>query len=154
MHSISDNFSPEGKQLFIKGGEIIEVVEHIANLIPEDNEALQSTKEDMLQEAYQLQVKVSGAEATELYDLKMEAACIIRKAAKDLTVQKHALEMFDFADSGYFDIVRELIEEYRHIFIAWVAKFDKWDYIIDRWGLFNPPGITPYDKDPDEDIPF
>jgi hypothetical protein len=32
--------------------------------------------------------------------------------------------------------------------------FDKWDYIIDRWGLFNPPGVGPFDKDPDDDIPF
>jgi len=22
------------------------------------------------------------------------------------------------------------------------------------WGLFNPPGVGPFDKDPDEDIPF
>ncbi|MCW3786432.1 hypothetical protein [Plebeiibacterium sediminum] len=154
MKSLSDNFSYEGKQLFKKGGEIIEVIEHIANLIPEDNEALQSIKEIMLHDAYQLQVKVSGAEAIDLYDLKMEAASFIRKAAKDLIVQKHALEMFDFEDSGYFDIVRELIEEYRLLFIQWVAKFDKWDYIIDRWGLFNPPGVSPHDKDPDDDIPF
>jgi hypothetical protein len=34
-----------------------------------------------------------------------------------------------------------------------VASFDKWDYIIDRWGLFNPPGVGPFDKDPDDDIP-
>jgi hypothetical protein len=28
------------------------------------------------------------------------------------------------------------------------------DYIIDRWGLFNPPGVSPFDKDPDDGIPF
>ncbi|HZL08348.1 MAG TPA: hypothetical protein VFC65_00005 [Prolixibacteraceae bacterium] len=47
-----------------------------------------------------------------------------------------------------------LIEEYRLLFIDWVAAFDKWDYIIDRWGLFNPPGVGPFDHDPDDDIPF
>jgi len=46
------------------------------------------------------------------------------------------------------------VEEYRLLFIDWVASFDKWNYIIDRWGLFNPPGIGPFDKDPDDDIPF
>jgi len=51
-------------------------------------------------------------------------------------------------------MVRDLIEEYRLLFIEWVAGFDKWDYVIDRWGLFNPPGIGPFDKDPDDDIPF
>jgi len=47
-----------------------------------------------------------------------------------------------------------LIEEYRLLFIDWVSKFDKWNYIIDRWGLFNPPGVTPFDKDVDDTIPF
>ncbi len=62
--------------------------------------------------------------------------------------------MFGFKAFEYFEIVRNLIEEYRLLFIDWVAKFDKWNYIIDRWGLFNPPGIGPFDKDPDDDIPF
>jgi hypothetical protein len=42
--------------------------------------------------------------------------------------------------------------KYRLLFIDWVAGFDKWNYVIDRWGLFNPPGVGPFDKDPDEDI--
>jgi len=46
------------------------------------------------------------------------------------------------------------VEEYRLLFIDWVSKFDKWDYVIDRWGLFNPPGVGPFDHDPDDDIPF
>jgi hypothetical protein len=47
-----------------------------------------------------------------------------------------------------------LIEEYRLLCIDWVASFGQWDYIIDRWNLFNQPGIGPFDKDPDDDIPF
>jgi len=38
--------------------------------------------------------------------------------------------------------------------IDWVAGFNKWDYVIDRWGLFNPPGVGPFDKDPDDNIPM
>ncbi|MDP3643540.1 MAG: hypothetical protein Q8S54_10170 [Bacteroidota bacterium] len=30
----------------------------------------------------------------------------------------------------------------------------KKNYFIDRWGLFNPPGVGPFDHDPDDDIPF
>ncbi len=111
-------------------------------------------KGEMLCDAAQLTVKVAGAEAAELYDLKMENAAIIRKAARDLMVSQHSLETFGFEYFGYYKMVRELIEEYRLLFIDWVAGFDKWDYIIDRWGLFNPPGIGPFDKDPDDDIPF
>jgi hypothetical protein len=69
-------------------------------------------------------------------------------------VQNHSLDAFGFEYVEYYQIVRDLIEEYRLLFIAWVAGFDKWDYIIDRWGLFNPPGVGPFDKDPDDDIPF
>jgi len=108
----------------------------------------------MLSDAAQLTVKVAGAEAAGLYDLKMENAAIIRKAARDLMVQQHSLESFGFEYVEYWQMVRDLIEEYRLLFIDWVAGFDKWDYIIDRWGLFNPPGVGPFDKDPDDDIPF
>ena len=47
-----------------------------------------------------------------------------------------------------------MIDEYQLLFINWVVGFDKKDYIIDRWDLFNPPGVGPFDKDPDDNIPF
>ena len=140
--------------IFKKGKEIQDVVRTLAELMPEDNEYLQSLKGEMLYNAGLLTVKIAGAEGAKLYDLKMEAATFIRKAASDLKVMNHSLEEFDFKDVAYFQIVRDLIEDYRLLFIDWVAGFDKWFYITDRWGLFNPPGVSPFDKDPDEDIPF
>jgi hypothetical protein len=120
----------------------------------ENNQHFMDIKGCMLSDAAQLTVKVAGAVAAGLYDLKMESAAIIRKAARDLMVQQHSLESFEFEYVEYYQIVRDLIEEYRLLFIDRVAKFDKWDYVIDRWGLFNPPGVGPFDKDPDDDIPF
>ena len=140
--------------IYRKGREILDIVSKIADLIPENNEYLMDIKGWMLSDAAQLTVKVAGAEAAGLYDLKMENAAIIRKAARDLMVQQHSLESFGFEYVEYWQMVRDLIEEYRLLFIDWVAGFDKWDYIIDRWGLFNPPGVGPFDKDPDDDIPF
>ena len=145
---------PERLPIYRKGKEIFDMVSKIADLIPENDEYLKEVKAFMLSDAAQLTVKVAGAEAAELYDLKMENAAIIRKAARDLMVQQHSLDMFGFEYVEYYQIVRDLIEEYRLLFINWVAGFDKWDYVIDRWGLFNPPGIGPFDKDPDDDIPF
>ncbi len=144
----------EALPLYKKGKEIFDVVHQISKLIPEENEHLQFIKGEMLSDAGMLTVKIAGAEGGDLYDIRMEAAAIIRKAARDLMVTNHSLEMFGFEEVQYFDIVRELIEEYRLLFIDWVAGFDKWNYIIDRWGLFNPPGVGPFDKDPDDDIPF
>lgn len=140
--------------IYKKGEEILDVVRQICDLFPEENKELQYIKGDLIADASILVVKVAGAEAAELYDLKMEAATIIRKAACDLKIKNHTLKMFGFQHTDYYSIVRELIEEYRLLFIQWVAGFDKWNYIIDRWGLFNPPGVGPFDKDPDDDIPF
>jgi hypothetical protein len=156
MHSEEDDdiIKTENLPIYRKGKEIFDMVMKITDLIPEDNEYLMDIKSCMLSDAAQLTVKVAGAEAGELYDLKMENAAIIRKAARDLVVQNHSLDMFGFEYVGYYKIVRELIEEYRLLFIDWVAGFDKWNYVIDRWGLFNPPGVGPFDKDPDDDIPF
>lgn len=150
-----DDFrDPEKLAIFKKGQEIFEVVHQICDLIPEDNDHLQFIKGQMLSDAAMLTVKIAGAEGGGLYDIRMECAAIIRKAARDLMVTNHSLEMFGFKEVEYFDIVRDLIEEYRLLFIDWVAGFDKWNYYIDRWGLFNPPGVGPFDKDPDDDIPF
>jgi hypothetical protein len=149
-----DIANPERLPIFRKGQEIFDMVSKIADLIPENNEYLMDMKDWMLSDAAQLTVKVAGAEVAGLYDLKMENAAIIRKSARDLMVQQHSLESFGFEYVEYYQMVRDLIEEYRLLFIDWVAGFDKWDYVIDRWGLFNPPGVGPFDKDPDDDIPF
>jgi hypothetical protein len=145
---------PERLPIYQKGKEIYDMARKITALIPENDEYLNEVKACILCDAALLSVKVAGAEAAGLYDLKMENAAIIRKAARDLVVQQHSLDMFGFEYVEYYQIVRDLVEEYRLLFIDWVASFDKWDYIIDRWGLFNPPGVGPFDKDPDDDIPF
>jgi hypothetical protein len=100
-----------------------------------------------------LSVKIAGAEGGSLYDIKMECATIIRKAANDLMVTNLSMEMFGFKEVEYFELVKDLIEEYRLLFIDWVAGFDKQDYIVDRWGLFNPPGIGPHNRHQDDTVP-
>jgi hypothetical protein len=147
-----NEIDPKELPIYKKGQEIYEVVDHICQLIPDDDEMLGHVKGVMLEDAMLLTVKVAGATAGQLYDIKMEAATIIRKAAMELMIQNHFLEMFGFEHVEYFQIVRDLLEEYRLLFIDWVSKFDPWDYIIDRWGLFNPPGVGPFDHDPDDDI--
>jgi hypothetical protein len=144
----------EDLPIYKKGMEIFEVVDQICQLIDDDDELLGHVKGIMLEDAMLLTVKVAGAEGGGLYDIRMECAAIIRKAARELMIQNHSLEMFGFEHVEYYQIVRDLIEEYRLLFIDWVAGFDKWDYIVDDWGLFNPPGVGPFDKDPDDDIPF
>jgi hypothetical protein len=154
MFDDEKEINPEELPIYKKGMEIYDVVNRICELISDDDEMLGHVKGIMLEDAMLLTVKVAGAEGGQLYDIRMECATIIRKAAHELMLQNHSLEMFGFEHVEYFQIVRDLLEEYRLLFIEWVAGFDKWDYIIDRWGLFNPPGVGPFDHDPDDDIPF
>lgn len=154
MKEEEDDINPKNLPIYKKSKEIFHVVKHISDLIPEDDEHLQYIKAQMLGDSMMIMAKIAGAEGGDIYDIRMENAAIIRKAARDLMVTNHSLEMFGFEEVEYFDIVRDLIEEFRLLFIDWVAGFDKWNYIIDRWGLFNPPGVGPFDKDSDDDIPF
>ncbi len=150
----NERTNPKELPLYKKGEEIFEVVDQICQLIPDDDQQLGEIKRIIYEDAMLLTVKIAGAEGGDLYDIRMESATIIRKAAMELMTQNHSLEMFGFEHVEYFQIVRDLIEEYRLLFIDWVAGFDPWNYMIDRWGLFNPPGVGPHDPDPDDDIPF
>lgn len=154
MFEENKEFKPQHFPLFRKGQEIFDVTSKVIDLIPDDDEVQVHIKSIMLEDAAMLSVKVAGAEASDLYDLRMENATIIRKAARDLINHCSSLEIFGFQETHYLHLIREAIEEYRILFIEWVKSFDQWNYVKDRWGLFNPPGINADDPDPDNDIPF
>ncbi len=140
----------EEMPLYKKGEEILDVVETIVGLIPEENVTLRDFATDMMNNAYMLTVKLVGAESGGLYSIKMANAAIMRQAAMDLFISYHSLKMFGFDHAEYFIMVRVMIEEYRKLFIDWVDTFDKDDYFIDKWNLFNPPGIR-YNGEYDEE---
>lgn len=142
----------ENLPIYVKGEEILDVIHQIGKLIPTDNSSMQKVKANMYDDAMQLTVKVASAESGQLYDLKMQCAAIIRKAAEDLMLTNTSLETLGFKHEEYFDIMHDLIEEYRQLYINWVGGFDQGNHVIDRWGLFNPPGVKPDDIDPDESI--
>jgi hypothetical protein len=142
--------------IFKKAEQIFQLTEGLVQIIPVDNEFLQETTvRFMLENAMIIPAKIAGAEAGDLYDLRMENAAIIRKSARELYVQAGSLRFEeDIANKDYITLLRNEIDEFRLLFVDWVAGFDQWNYIKDNWGLFNPPGVNAHDKDPDEDIPF
>ncbi len=146
-------FNFENLPIYQKGMEIYELTSKIVDLIPEDDDHLQEIKRFMLEDAGMLCAKIAGAEGGDIYDIRMECAAIVRKSARDLVVHCRGLQMFGFKETQYLDLIREEIEQFRLLFIDWVASFDQWNYLIDRWGLFNPPGVGPHDPDPDDDLP-
>jgi hypothetical protein len=142
--------------LYQKAEQILKITIGLVETVPKGNEVLQETTvRYMMENAYLIPAKIAGATAVGLFDLKMENAALIRKAARELYVQVGSLCFeADFKDKDYIYLLRKTIEEFRLLFIDWVAGFDVWDYIKDNWGLFNPPGVSAHDKDPDDDIPF
>jgi hypothetical protein len=146
----------EQMPLYQKGEQILKITMGLVEIVPKENEFLQETTvRFMMENAFLIPAKIAGASGVTLYDLKMENATLIRKAARELYVQAGSLGFEeDITDKDYIELLRHTIEEFRLLFIDWVAGFDVWDYIKDSWGLFNPPGVNAHDKDPDEDIPF
>lgn len=138
-----ESINPQQLPIYKKGQEIMLLTLKITALIPESDEKLGFLKAMMLQDAARLTVKVSGAEAADLYDIRMENAALIRKAARDLLTHCTSLEMFGFKETHYLQLIREAVEDYRLLFIDWVKTFDPWNYIFDNWELFNPPGAKP-----------
>ncbi|RRA95452.1 hypothetical protein EG242_06205 [Paenimyroides viscosum] len=101
-----------------------------------------------------IQAKLTGAFGVKLYDIKMENATLIRKAARDLMVSYHTLKMLGFEEVEYFKIIRLQIEEFRLLFVEWVGRFNQKHFITDSWSLFNPPGIAHDYKQQDEELDF
>jgi hypothetical protein len=153
----------EKAPIYKKAWEIMELVDKLVDSVKKtdieyEHEAsshmVEHSLSDMRSNAMIIPAKIAGAWGADLYDLKMENAAIIRKAARDLILGLRSLQMNGYKDIEYLDLLRDEIEEFRVLFAEWVKTFDPWDYIIDRWGLFNPPGVNYDDKDPDDDIPF
>lgn len=117
-------------------------------------DVLEEYADYIIADASILAPKVAGTWAFKIYDLKMENAAIIRKAARNLSVHMTALKAYGFKEVEYCDLLKSEIEEFRILFAEWVKTFDQGNYLIDRWGLFNPPGVNYDDPDPDHEIPI
>jgi hypothetical protein len=148
--------------IFKKAEEICELVERIVSVDVDDGSAskehekawFKSSQEYLRNNSHIICAKIAGAYGDTLYDIKMENAAIIRKAARELITDSRGLQINGYKEIEYLDLLRVQVEEFRILFAEWVKTFDMGDYLIDRWGLFNPPGVNYDDHDPDDDIPF
>lgn len=130
--------------IFQKAELLFQLVESLAASLPEENELLQSMKEIMRADAMMLPAKIAGAEAGNIYSIRMQNAAIIRFHAMSLYTQVSGLSLYDESiDTSFTQLIRTEIENFRLLFIDWVNNFDKSDYIWDEWELFNPKGAIP-----------
>ncbi|MFI8378628.1 hypothetical protein [Leeuwenhoekiella sp. NPDC079379] len=165
--SLEDNLNSsnhyQNSALYKKATEILKLANRIAEIAAAyetnsgeqlDQEILRSQALYIREDASVIPSKIAGAFNCDLYDIKMEKACLIRKSAQDLATHMTGLEMYGFKETEYLDLLRNEIEAFRILFAEWVKTFDPFNYIIDRWGLFNPPGVNYNDPDVDNDEPF
>ncbi|MBK7384747.1 MAG: hypothetical protein IPI81_15665 [Flavobacteriales bacterium] len=104
---------------------------------------LEGSKDDIMANAHLIRAKIAGAFAMNLYDLQMENACLIRRACREMVVALRGLEIAGHSEQAHFDLLRNAVEEFRPLFVEWVATFKDSDRMYDDWGLFNLPGDIP-----------
>jgi len=148
--------------VYKKAEAIYDIVMRIEKIDAEEEEGLSDYERDaiathidyMVENASIIPAKIAGVVSDDLYDIQMENAVIIRKSARELLTDSAGLVSLGFKDVDYLEILRNEVDEFRILFAEWVKTFDPENYSIDRWGLFNPPGVNYDDHDPDDDLPF
>ncbi|MFV0565322.1 MAG: hypothetical protein ACK5NB_05750 [Flavobacteriaceae bacterium] len=134
----------ENLPLYKKAESILKLVNGLMFAIGEENEYLAQTKYLMRDDIAIICAKIAGAEGGDLYSIRMQNAAIIRDYAMHLYTHAGSLRYEEtFKDKQYVTLIRKEIDEFRLLFIDWVANFDKNNYIWDEWALFNPPGAIP-----------
>lgn len=152
---MNDTDDYRASALFRKAEEIRKLATAIVESAPEKvkkggaderefaDHMLKASKEDILANAYLIGAKIAGAYNMNLYDLQMENACLIRRACRELVVALRGLEIAGHNEEAHFDLLRSAVEEFRPLFVEWVATFKDSDRLWDDWGLFNLPGDVP-----------
>ncbi len=97
---------------------------------------LDHLKSQVIGDAALVPVKIRGAEAGDMYVLRMENASIIRTAANAVYIAMSGFRMMNVAEDKHLDAMRKEINLFRDLFKEWVNGFEK-DEFEDEWGLFT-----------------
>lgn len=115
----------ENMPIMQKARELFEIVDSLMVLIDEDDEFLAPYRAMLFEDAGVIAAKISSAEASDLYTIRMENAVLIKIHARNLIAHTFGLEMMEFKEVRYLDVLRDTLEEFRVLFIEWVNSFDK-----------------------------
>ena len=89
----------------------------------------------VMENAGAVPVKIIGAEAGDLYVLRMENAAIIRLNYRQLLEQIGFSRVINIGKDEYSELLLAEIEKFRKLFTEWVDSFET-DKITDDWGVF------------------
>jgi hypothetical protein len=122
--------------VFIKAREIGEITRTIVETIDSEKD-LFNLKEFMLTNAYILGAKIAAAEGGDLYSIRMENAVLIKIAARELLTQTTMCKHERLCNQQYLHLLRDEIENFRQLYLAWIQTFDKSNDIEDGWSPTN-----------------
>jgi hypothetical protein len=118
-----------------KGKDIFKTINSLLATIDEEKDMLHY-RDTLFEDIAIINAKIRGAEAGDLYTLRMENAVIIKIHARNIITTTSGLKMMKLGYKEHLDLLREEMEEFRVIFVEWVNSFDKSNDIPDDWGLF------------------
>lgn len=122
--------------VMIKARQIYELVISLIETFKEEDDLTLHYKELMMCDAGILGAKIAAAENGDFYMLRIENAVQVKLAAKGLLVQSSGLKMLGLSEPHYLQLLVDEIEEFRNLFVEWVASFDRSKDLRDDWGLF------------------
>ena len=129
---LSQNHNLAQMPIYQKALQIVELATMLTNAFDERKDQL-NIADQMLGNAHVIPAKIAGAEAGDLYTLRMENATIIKIAARELMVQTALCKHMKLANNAYLQLLRDEIEQFRVLYLSWVRGFDKTHDAQDEW---------------------
>ncbi|GMQ31446.1 hypothetical protein [Algoriphagus confluentis] len=120
--------------LMKKGNEIVSLTHALVGSLDEARKELYGGM--MMEDATVICSKFAGAEAVSDFVLKMEYATIMKVHARHLNSMTYQLAMEETHAEEHLNLLRELIAEFKVLFVEWVKGFDPTERYDDGWGLF------------------
>lgn len=120
--------------VYLKAMELVDLTRAIADSMDEEKDRFH-LGEQMLENAYIIPAKISGAEGGDLYSIRMDNAVLIKLAARELQAQTSLARAENICDPKYLQLLRDEIANFRILFIEWVRSFDKSNDIDDEWNI-------------------
>ena len=101
------------------------------------NTLFHHTKHQMRMNSMTIGAKFASIAAQDNYIMAMENAVMMKIAARDLLAQSAMLQYEGTADAEYLQVLRRAVEEFRVLFVEWVATLKPTEgEEPDGWGLF------------------
>jgi four helix bundle protein len=120
--------------LYCKAMSIVEITTMLTQIFDADSDELELAKQ-IQANAHLIPAKIAGAEAGDLYSIRMENAVVIKIAAKEMLSQLTLCKHLKLANNDYIHLLKEEIEQFRILFIQWVVNFDKSNDAKDDWSI-------------------